>query len=131
MDSREHDLSPQHLLTAVERLSLPELERFVQQVLALHAARRAPHWSADDTVLLTRIYHRLPDDQHAQLQQLMTKRDAEGLTAAEYAAFTVLTDQLEALQADRLAALAALAQRRGTTLADVMAQLGVHFPDHD
>src|SRR5262245_8592187 len=131
MDSLEKDLSPQHILAAVERLSMPELERFVQQVLALHAARRAPHLSADETILLKRIYQTLPDDSKARLQRLITKREADGLTVAEYEALTTLTDQLEVLQADRLAALAELAQRRGTTLSDVMAQLGVHFPDHD
>jgi hypothetical protein len=35
------------------------------------------------------------------------------------------------LQADRLAALGALAQHRGVTLDEVMLQLGVQFPDHD
>ena len=88
-------------------------------------------WSAEDTTLLKRIYQTLPDDSKARLQMLITKREAESLTVAEYEEFTTLTDQLEALQAERLAALAALAQRRGTTLADVMAQLGVRFPDHD
>jgi hypothetical protein len=35
------------------------------------------------------------------------------------------------LHADRLAALATLAQHRGTTVDDVMQQLDMHFPDHD
>jgi len=131
MDSLEKDLLPHHLLAAAERLSLPELERFVHQVIALQASRRAPHLSADETALLKRIYDTLPDDSKARLQRLITKREAEGLTIAEYEELTTLTDQLEALQAERLAALAELAQRRGTTLSGVMAQLGVHFPDHD
>jgi hypothetical protein len=131
MDSLEQDLSPHRILAAVERLSLPELERFVHQVIALQASRRAPHLSADETALLRCIYQTLPDDRKGRLQRLITKREAESLTAAEYEELTTLTDQLEALQAERLAALAELAQLRGTTLSEVMVQLGVRFPDHD
>jgi hypothetical protein len=131
MDSLEKDRSSHHLLAAVERLSLPELEQFVHQVIALQASRRAPHLSAEETTLLKCIYQTLPDERKARLQMLITKREAESLTVAEYEELTTLTDQLEALQAERLAALAALAQRRGTTLSGVMAQLGVRFPDHD
>lgn len=131
MEALERDMSPNHILAAVERLSLPELEQFVRQVIALQASRRALHLSADETAMLKRIYQTLPDDRKARLRTLITKREAEGLTAAEYEELTTLTDQLEALQADRLAALAELAQLRGTTLSGVMAQLGLHFPDHD
>jgi hypothetical protein len=65
-----------------------------------------------------------------RLQTLIARREIADLTQAEYQELTTLTDQLEELQADRLAALAELAQLRGTTLSSVMQQLGVHFPDH-
>jgi hypothetical protein len=44
---------------------------------------------------------------------------------------SALTDRLEVLHADRLAALAELARLRGVTLGEVMNQLGIRFPDHD
>lgn len=53
------------------------------------------------------------------------------MSEAEYTELALLTDRLELLQADRLAALGTLAQHRGTTLDEVMQRLGVQFPDHD
>lgn len=131
MASRAKDMSPNNILAAVERLSLPELEWFVSQVIALHASRRASCLSADETAMFKRISHTLPEATKGRLQTLIAKREAEDLSAAEYKELIMLTDQLEALQADRLAALADLAQLRGTTLSSVMEQLGIHFPDHD
>ena len=131
MESRERDTSPNSILAAVERLSLPELEWFVSQVIALHASRRASCLSADETALLKRIYHTLPEATKTRLQTLVARREVADLTEAESKELTTLTDQLEELQAARLAALAELAQLRGTTLSSVMQQLGMHFPDHD
>jgi hypothetical protein len=53
------------------------------------------------------------------------------LSETEYSELASLTDRLEVLHADRMAVLATLAQCRGTTLDEVMQQLGIHFPDHD
>jgi hypothetical protein len=41
-----------------------------------------------------------------------------------------LTDRAEELHADRMAALVALAKCRGVSLAALMDQLGIHFPEH-
>ena len=62
---------------------------------------------------------------------LMAKQEIAELSETEYTELASLTDRLEVLHADRMAALAILVQRRGTTLDNVMDQLGVHFPDHD
>jgi hypothetical protein len=43
----------------------------------------------------------------------------------------LLTDRLELLHAERLAALTELAKLRGVTLDEVMSQLGIQFPEHD
>jgi hypothetical protein len=59
-----------------------------------------------------------------------TMKGAE-LSETEYSELASLTDRLEVLHADRMAVLATLAQCRGTTLDEVMQQLGIHFPDHD
>ena len=131
MEARARDMSPHNILAAVERLSLPELEWFVSQVIALHASRRAARLSADETAMFKRISQTLPEATKGRLQTLIAKRETEDLSAAEYKELIMLTDQLEVLQADRLAALADLAQLRGTTLSSVMEQLGMHFPDHD
>jgi hypothetical protein len=131
MDARTSPLSVPQIIAVVERLSLPELEEVARCVLALRAARRAPHLCAKDAALLQRINHTLPEDLTARLHILMAKHKIEGLSETEYTELASFTDRLEVLQADRMAALVTLAQRRGTTVDDVMQQLGMHFPDHD
>lgn len=126
----EHLSAPQ-IMVAVEKLSLPDLEAVASRVLALRAARRAPHVDGEETALLQRINQTLPEDLRMRLQALLAQRDTAALTEAEYTELASLTDQLEVLHADRMEALATLAQRRGVTLDEVMCQLRVHFPDHD
>jgi hypothetical protein len=62
---------------------------------------------------------------------LIEKRDDETITAEEWRELAALTDRLELLHADRLAALAELAKLRGITLDEVMSQLGIQFSDRD
>lgn len=131
MEPLAQHLSAPQILAAVEHLSVPELEAVASRVLALRAARRAPHVDSEETALLQRINQTLPDDLTMRLQALIAQRDTAELTEAEYTELAALTDRLEVLHADRMEALATLAQRRGVTLDAVMHQLGVHFPDHD
>ena len=131
MDARTSPLSVPQIIAVVEHLSLPELEEVASRVLALRAARRAPHLCAEEAALLQRINQTLPEDLKARMHILMAKQVIEELSEAEYTELASLTNRLEVLHADRMAALATLAQRRGTTLDEVMHQLGIHFPDHD
>lgn len=131
MEPAEQHLSTSQIIAAVEQLSSPELDEVASHVLALRAARRAPHVCKKETALLKRISQTLPEDLKTRLHVLMTKRDTTGLTEEEYSELASLTDRLEVLHADRVEALGTLAHHRGTTLDEVMYQLGVHFPDHD
>ena len=131
MEPLAQHLSAPQILAAVEHLSLPELEAVASRVLALRAARRDPHVDSEETTLLQRINQTLPDDLKMRLQALIAQRDTAGLTEAEYTELAALTARLEVLHADRMEALATLAQRRGVTVDAVMRQLGVHCPDHD
>jgi len=131
MDARTSPLSVPQIIAVVEHLSLPELEEVASRVLALRAARRAPHLCAEEAALLQRINQTLPEDLKARMHILMAKQVIEELSETEYTELASLTDRLEVLHADRMAALATLAQRRDTTLDEVMHQLGIHFPDHD
>ena len=119
------------ILAAVRQLSIAELERLVDQVIALRAERVAPHLSADESALLARVNQALSSPERARLRALIEKRDAETLASTEWQELTALTDKLELLHADRLAALADLAKVRGVTLDEVIQQLGLQFPDHD
>ena len=131
MEPADKPLSASQIISAVEQLSLPELDEVASRVLALRAARRAPHVCDEEAALLKRISQTLPEDLRTRLHALMTKRETEDLTEAEYSELASLTDRLEILHADRLEALVALARYRGMTLDEVIAQLGVQFPDHD
>jgi hypothetical protein len=73
----------------------------------------------------------LPAGDRARLKQLIHMRDAETITSTELQELIGMTDRLEKLQAERLAALAELATLRGVTLDEVINQLGIQFPDHD
>jgi hypothetical protein len=84
-----------------------------------------------ESALLSRINQGLPSEDRDRMRALIGKRDDETITAEEWRELAALTDRLELLHADRLAALAELAKLRGVTLDEVMSQLGIQFPDHD
>lgn len=123
--------SSKAILAAVRQLSIAELERLVDQVIALRAERVAPHLSADESALLARVNQALSSPERASLRALIEKRDTETLAPTEWQELTALSDKLELLHADRLAALTDLAKVRGVTLDEVIQQLGLQFPDHD
>jgi hypothetical protein len=131
MDNLPTAPSANAILTAVKQMPLAEMEQLVDQVIAIRAERVAPHLTADESALLARINQGLPADERARLRALVEKRDDETITEAEWQELAALTDRLELLHADRLAALVELAKLRGITLDEVMSQLGIQFPDHD
>ncbi|MGH9759566.1 MAG: STAS/SEC14 domain-containing protein [Blastocatellia bacterium] len=124
------NLSSEQILSALEELSSAELERLVPRVVALGAARRAPHLNLDESKLLARIEERIPDDLKNRLSLLEAKRDDGSLTGAEAVELLRLSDRAETLHAERLTALAELAKLRGKTLPALMDQLGIKFPDN-
>jgi hypothetical protein len=80
--------------------------------------------------LLARVNHGLPTEDRDRMRALIEKRDEETITTEEWRELAALTDRLELLHADRLAALTELAKLRGITLDEVMCQLGIQFSDH-
>ena len=83
------------ILTAVRQMSIADLENLVDQVIAIRAARVAPHLGADETALLARINQGMADTERTHLRSLIAKRDDKTLTPAEWQALTSLTDKLE------------------------------------
>jgi hypothetical protein len=123
--------SAEEIIQVVKQLPLPELEQLVDRVIAIRAERRAPHLTGSESELLSRINQSLPAGDRAKLKELIHMRDAETITSTELQELIGMTDRLEKLQAERLAALAELATLRGVTLDEVINQLGIQFPDHD
>jgi hypothetical protein len=130
METPADQLSTEQILSAVSRLSLPELEQVFDHVLALQAERKAVHLSATESVLLARISQGLPSEIRRRIAFLRAKRENETMTDAEYEELTGLTDRAEELHAERLAALVELAKCRGVSLPVLMDQLGLRFPEH-
>jgi hypothetical protein len=130
METPSSQLSTEQILSAVSHLSLPELEQVFEHVLALQAERKAAHLSTAESALLARINQGLPSALRERIACLRARREDESITDVEYEELTRLTDRTEELHADRMAALVDLAKCRGVSLAALMDQLGIHFPEH-
>jgi hypothetical protein len=130
MKTPSSPLSTEQIISAVSHLSLPELEQVFNHMLALQAAHKAAHLSAAESALLPRVNQGLPAALRERLACLRAKREDESITDADYEELTRLTDRAEELHADRMAALVELAKCRGMSLAALMDQLGIHFPEH-
>jgi hypothetical protein len=128
--SMASNLSTEQILSAMEQLSPAELEKLVPHVIALGAARRAPHLEPEESKLLERINEALPAELMTRLCELEARRDDSSLSEAEKEELLTLSDRAEQLHAERLAALADLARLRGTTLTALMDQLGIRFPEN-
>jgi hypothetical protein len=118
--------SAEEIIQVVKQLPLPELEQLVDRVIAIRAERRAPHLTGNESELLSRINQSLSAGDRARLKELIHMRDAETITSPELQELIGMTDRLERLQAERLAALAELATLRGVTFDEVINQLGIH-----
>ena len=124
----EAQLSFDELLKAVEQLSLPELEQFVLQVIALQARRKAPSLPQDEAKLLLKINQGVPPDIQKRYDELIAKRRAETLTPDEHSELLRLTDQVEETEAKRMEYMAELARLRKTSLTALMKDLGIRPP---
>ena len=123
------ELPSDELLKAVEQLSLPDLEQFVQQTVRLLARRRAPVLPRGEAELLLKINQStLPVDFQTRCDELVIKRQAETLTPGEREELMHLTDQLDELNVHRLEYLAELACLRQTSLPVLMEDLGIQVP---
>jgi hypothetical protein len=118
-------MSIDELLSAANQLSEPDLEILVNQVLLLRARRKAPVLPAAEAELLVEINQGVPPDLQQRYQVLAEKRDAETLTETEYQELLALSDRIEILAAQRVEALAKLAQLRQVSLLQVMDDLGI------
>ena len=119
-------LTVDHLMTAIKQLSPAELQEFLQQfaVWQQHNGQQAE----EEAALLARIEEnsRLPAAAQRRYEQLHRKCERRMLTERELTEYQSLLQQFEARNVKRIEALVALAQRRGTTLRDIMAELGLH-----
>ena len=126
----EAQVSSDELLKAVGQLSPSDLERFVSDVIALQAQRKAPSVPYAEAELLLKINQGVPASIRDRYQALIAKRQSETLNAKEHGELLRLTDQVEQLEAQRVEYLAELARLRRTTLTALMQALGISAPTH-
>ncbi len=116
------------LLKAVEQLTRPERDRFVDDVAALRVSTRAPRLSRTESDLLTKINQGVPADLQSRYDGLITKRRGGTISEDEYNELLRLTEEVEDLDARRVEYLAELARLRETTVPALMQDLGITTP---
>lgn len=127
----EAQMSALDLLQAVQQLSQPELEQFIEQIIQVKAQRIAPSLSTKESELLIKINQDLPQELRHIYQNLMEKRHQENLTESEYQQLLELTEQVEKYQAQRLEYLTQLAQMRQISLTNLITQMGLQPINND
>ena len=113
------------LLETVEQFSLPELDKFVDKVLAIRARRIAPVLTHEESELFMTINEGLSVDKQSRFDQLVRKRRQSRLTKQEHEELLGLVDDIENMDARRVEALGKLAALRGVTLYELMDKLGI------
>jgi hypothetical protein len=118
-------VSAEHAITVVKRLSPTELRKFKRQFTQWQ--KQDQQQMDEEAVLLACIEENssLPADKQKRYERLRQKCERKTLTERELAEYRSLLQQLEARNVKRVEALSALAQRRGTTLRGIMADLGL------
>jgi hypothetical protein len=126
--SIEVEMSQAQLLKAVEQLSGPELEVFLNQALALRARHENPCLSGQESELMLQISQAILPDMQSRFDELVAKRQGLTLTEVEQVELLQLTGQIEQQDAQRVEALGRLGLLRGRSLPEIMQDLGITPP---
>lgn len=127
----QQNLSTQQILSSVKSMPLDELEQLVGTVLEVRAERVAPHISGEEGKLLKTIGKHLSKKSLLRMKELQTLRENEKLSAEGFAELAKLIERLEEIHAERLKAVAALADLRGVTFQNALKQVGLDLPDYE
>jgi len=118
-------MSLDELIRAAHQLDETDLEQLLHQVVFLRARRKTQVLPEAEAQLLLKVNQGIPAELHAHYQILRQKRESETLTDAEHDTLIQLSNQIEQIGAQRLEALANLAQLRQVSLLDLMEALGI------
>ncbi len=127
----QKNLSSQQIISSAKTMPLSELEKLVGNVLEVRAERIAPHLSGEEDKLLKTIGKTLPKKNLARMKELQKLRDNEKLSAGGFAELAKLIEKLEIIHAERMSAVAALADLRGVTFQTALKQVGLNLPDYE
>lgn len=105
------------LLRAVSQLAPSDLDRFLAEATVIQKRNRS------EASLLSTIQKRLPERQMQRLRALEAKLEAETITESERSELLNLVELAETLDVERAEALLALAQKRQTTMRQLIDEL--------
>jgi hypothetical protein len=118
-------MSIDELIKAANQLNETDLNQLLHQIVVLRARRKTLILPEEEAELLLKINQGIPSDLRTSYQILREKREAETLDEKEYDSLIQLSNQIEQIGAQRLEALAKLAQLRQVSLLDLMETLGI------
>ena len=104
------------LLDSLKQLGVDELGEVAATAVRLRANQRGQVLSDQETVLLQQINKDLLPVEQVKMDSLIAKREAENLTEAELAELISLSNLVEEIHVERLAALIELAALRNVSL---------------
>ena len=118
-------MSLDELIKAAHQLDPTDLDRLLHQVIVLRAHHKTNVLPEEEAQLLQKINQGIDSELRSRYQVLREKREAETLTDGEYEILIQLSNQIEQCGAERLEALATLAQLRQVSLSVIMESLGI------
>ncbi len=118
----------EELVKAAAQLGTRELESLVAKVLALRAQRLAPSLAKEEARLLRRVNQGLPAADQQRYEELTSSLRAETIGSEEHQELLALIERIEHADAERVRALASLAQLRRVSVEALMSDLGIHAP---
>jgi hypothetical protein len=121
-------MSVDELLKAVDDLSASDLDSLVSRAFSVRARRKPSVLNGQETALLLKINHALPEDLHQEFITLRDRRDNDTITDVENERLSEVSDRIEELAAERAESLLELANLRQVPLMRLMDDLGIHGP---
>ena len=123
--TQEKPLTADELIAAAQRLDEAELERLYAGLSRMRMPKVGTVLSARETELFERINRALDPETTERYHTLIRRRKNGTLTDEERREHMALTDLGENMAADRLMAVAELAELRGVTAKEMLRQLGL------
>ena len=113
------------LIGGVEQLSNQDLDSFINNILSIRAKRKSAKLDKEESHLMEKINEFLPKEEFERYKVLIRKRDNKSLTEIEHGELIAFSDKIELIHAERISALAKLANLRGVTLDEIMKELEI------
>lgn len=119
------ELDVDEILDGVAQLHDSEFEPFAEKIMAQRARRRASILSEDEVELLEQINYSLPSEVWQRYEVLNAKAHDESISGEEREELLEIINRIELADAERLHHLIALSSLRGTSVNELMDQLGI------